>query len=517
MRLLLVYMLLAGWAAAASAAAPVKEVVARLDDAVAAEWKKQDLIPEATADDATFCRRVWLDLAGHVPPPLRARAFLDDRDPAKRARLVEVLLSGDEFADHWGSAWAQRLTGKRPVPDGSYDGRVLHQYLRDAVRANRPYRAVVTDLIAGEGLSDSSGPANFLLSYQAKPTDLVAAVSKHFLGVTLQCAQCHDHPHAKWKKEDFWGVAAFFARTRVLQGEGLTGVFEARRGELELPDPAAKPAEDGKVPMKPVAPRLPDARNPDRTGKRRQALAAWVTADDNLYFARNAVNQVWGQLFGKPLLGSLDRPTSERQRLAVELLDILAADFRASGQDIQRLVRILALSRVYQLGTGDDSPTPAADEAKEKVRYRQMEALARFRVRPLTVDQLYQSIAQATGYRGPDAPAAAPESEEGDGADMPVNFLGERGQTVQRALALLNGEYVHKAVAAGARAARAVNGGRVGADHIEWLFLTTLSRRPTTEESAAMLGLLKEEAGPTRGLENVLWALVNSAEFNTNH
>jgi hypothetical protein len=403
------------------------------------------------------------------------------------------------------------------VPDGNYDGRVLRQYLRDALRANRPYRAVVTELIAGEGLSDSSGPANFLLRYDAKPTDLAGAVSKQFLGVTLRCAQCHNHPHAAWKKEDFWGVAAFFARTRVLQGEGVTGVFEARRGELQLPDPAAKPAENRSVPMKTVVPRLPNAGTPGRAGKRRQALAAWVTADDNPYFARNAVNQVWGQLFGKPLLGSLDRPTSEGQRLAVELLDILAADFQASGQNIQRLVHILALGRAYQLGTGDGPPTPAAGGAKEQMRYRQMEALARFRVRPLTVDQLYQSIAQATGYLGPEAPAAAPEDKEGDATDMPVNFLGARGQTVQRALALLNGDYVHKAVAVGAQAARAVNGGRVGADHIEWLFLTTLSRRPTAEESAAMLGLLKEEAGPTRGLENVLWALVNSAEFNTNH
>src|SRR5262249_30061164 len=194
--------------AALLAPAATPETADRLDAALAAQWQQAQVSPDAPADDATFLRRVWLDLAGRVPPVDQARAFLDDRAAGKRARLVDQLLASDQFADHWGGLWAQRLTGRRLLKQEHYDGRVLHEYLRNSLPANRSYRDVVTDLLTAAGPSDSNGPVNFLLRYEAKPTDLAGAVGKQFLGISLQCAQCHDHPFAKWKKDDFWGVAA---------------------------------------------------------------------------------------------------------------------------------------------------------------------------------------------------------------------------------------------------------------------------------------------------------------------
>src|SRR5262249_12126131 len=164
------------------AAAPA-QTRARLDALVEAGWKRLNVAPEGPVDDATFLRRAWLDLAGRVRPPLAARDFLADPSPAKRAKLVEALVAGDEFADHWGRVWAERLTGRRPVRQDKYDGRVLHDYLRGALAENKSYRQVVTELICGEGLSDSSGPANFLLRYEGKPADLAGAVGRQFLGV----------------------------------------------------------------------------------------------------------------------------------------------------------------------------------------------------------------------------------------------------------------------------------------------------------------------------------------------
>jgi hypothetical protein len=506
---------------AAPSVADPADVRARLDSAVAAQWKAAHLRPEEPADDATFLRRVWLDLAGRVPPPLKSRAFLDDRDPAKRVRLVDSLLASPEFADHWGKGWAQRLTGKRPTLQDKYDGRVLHHYLRDALAANRSYRQVVTEMICAEGLSDTSGPANFLLRYEAKPADLAGAVGKKFLGVTLQCAQCHDHPRADWKKEDFWGVAAFFGRLKLLDSDELTAVLESRRGRLEIPDTAAKPDKDGNVPKKVVLPRLPNGTKPAPRDRRRQTLAAWVTADANPYFARNAVNQVWAQLFGNPLLGPLDRPVPESRRTQARLLDLLAEDFTTGGHDIKRLIRILVLSRVYQLGTGH-TPAPGAtgDSAAQAERLTKRRVLASFLIRPLSVDQLYQSIAQATGHRGEEEPDTAKKDEDKDEdeeqGDTPVDLLGEPALTVQRALAMLNSAYLHKATQVGARAAVTANGKTPGPAHVEWLFLATLSRRPTAAESALMADLLKGGKG-RRGLEDVLWVLLNSTEFNTNH
>ena len=158
------------------------------------------------------------------------------------------------------------------------------------------------ELLSGSGLTDASGPANFLARDEAKPVLLAGAVSKQFLGVTLECAQCHDHPFAKWKQEDFWGLAAYFGRVRLMananddDGQGLRAVLEARRGELMVPDMAGKPDENGNYPKKAVTPKLPTADAPPVANDRRRQLAEWVTAADNPYFARHAVNQVWAQL-----------------------------------------------------------------------------------------------------------------------------------------------------------------------------------------------------------------------------
>jgi hypothetical protein len=494
---------------------------AQLDAVIAAKWK--DLTLAAPADDATFLRRVWLDLGGRVPPPLRAKEFLDDRDPAKRIKLVDSLLGGEEFADHWARAWTIRLTEMRPTKQEVHDGRVLHEYLRNALLANRSYRQVVQELITGEGAHDASGPANFLLRYRAKPADLAGAVGKQFMGATLQCAQCHDHMFARWKKDDFWGVAAFFGRLKVMSAEdgSLNAILEARRGELQVPDPNGKPDENGNPAMKKVAPRMPMANGAAVKGPRRPALAAWLTADDNPYFARNAVNQVWAQLMGAPLVKTLDDVDAAVQSRNGDILELLTRDFVAGGYDLKRLVRVIVLSKVYQLSAGDRSPTEVEGTAAADLRHRQRESFARFPMRPLSVDQLYYSIVQATGHKGEEEAMAdnqntADALESDDSPDRPVEFLGEHRLTLQRALVLLNSAYIHEAVQAGAKMAVSLNGRRVGAAHVDWLFLATLSRRPTEQEAAAMLELVRSDKGQ-RGLEDVLWVLLNSAEFNSNH
>jgi hypothetical protein len=507
--------LLFGSLVLAAPPADAGDVRSRLDAAVEVKWKTLGIVPEGAADDATFLRRIYLDLAGRVPPPLVAREFLDDKDPGKRAKLVERLLASEDFTDYWGRLWAQALTGKRAIKQEKYDGRVLHEYLKASLAANKSYRQIVTELICAEGSSDGSGPANFLIRYDAKPTDLAGAVGKQFLGVSLQCAQCHDHPFAKWKKDDFWGVAAFFGRTRLFESsnegeEQYFAVLDTRRGELLVPDPAGKPGEDGKLPMKKVLPRLPVADGPAIQGPRRQALAAWITASDNPFFARQAVNRVWGQLFGTPLTGALDRPIAEADGSHPAILNLLADDFNASGGDIKRLVRTIVLSRAYDRKAGSGDPKEAES------RYLKTRNLARFPVRPLNVDQLYQSIVQATGHRAAEAMEAGKETDDEEEADPPLQLLGERAQTVQRSLALLNSDYVQKATEAGAKAAVAVNGRKIAAGHVDWLFLATLSRRPTADEATQMQDLLKNGKA-TRGLEDILWVIVNSVEFSTNH
>jgi len=515
-----------------------REVGERLDAAVAAAIGGQGLAP--AVDDATFLRRVWLDLAGRVPPALTARDFLEDRDPQKRVKMVDRLLDSDDFAGHWADVLAGWVLAERPIKRDGYDGRVLRAYLKDGLRRGTPYGKLVRDLLTGAGASDSSGPTNFLLRYDADPARLAGAVGKSFLGVTIQCAQCHDHPFTAWKQDDFWGLAAAFARLRKLEASGdddLKAVLEARRGELTRPAPQddkadvdkdkdAPEGDEGEPKRPTVAPRLPGGKAvpPD---DRRQALADWVVARDNPYFARNLVNLLWRELFGHGLVPNLDPRDAKAETSPV--LDLLAQDASATGHDLKALLRVVVLSRSYAQGS--------AAHVKP--------AWARPAPRPLSVDQLFASVAQATGYDGPspeppegeDAPEeeggepdasrcpdpkdaektapAADESEE-EGSDRPVEMLGDRALTLQRALVMANGEFVHEACRFGSGVAFATSGRADDASRLDWAFLATLSRRPTQAERAALRPLL-ETRDRKGGFEDVFWVLLNSAEFQTNH
>jgi hypothetical protein len=496
---------------------PLEEVCTKLDAALSAKWKALSIVPEERCDDATFLRRVWLDLAGRVPPALRASTFLEDQRADKRTRLIRELLASNDFNENWARVWTQRLTGKRPIRQASLDGPVLQKYLRDSFAAQKPYGQVVAEMICGSGMRDSSGPANFLLSFEAKPAALTGAIAEKFLGITLACAQCHDHPHAQWKQEDFWGMAAFFARIKSLQNSedaNFMAVLEAVRGELQVPDSKAKPDANGQVPMKTIKPRLLFDKQTLISGSRRQMIAKWITSTHNPYFAKNTVSQVWEQLFGNRLAKTLDRSDGETTRKHREILDLLAADFSASGHDLKRLVQIVTLSRAYQLKSNTLFPSsPAEESAREcKIQY-----FACYPVRPLSVDQVFFSIAQATGHKG-DEPEPKDEAQEDAQAanDTPVSLLTEQPLTLQRALAQLNGGYVQKAVQAGAKVTVAVNGERPGPAHADWIFLATLARRPTNEEATHMLQMINGDRR-NRGLEDAIWVILNSQEFNTNH
>jgi hypothetical protein len=497
-------------------------ISAQLDTLIETKWVERGVIAEGPADDATFLRRIWLDLTGRVPSVLEAKAFLDDPQSDKRVRLIDKLLAGEDFANHWARSWTIRLTEQRPIRHPVHDGVVLQEYLRDGLLAGKSYQQVAQELITGEGVRDSSGPANFLLRYGAKPEALAGAVGKAFLGATLQCAQCHDHMFAHWKQDDFRGLAAFFGRLKMMTSEDgtLYAVVESRRGEFQFMQPGAKPGEDGNIPMQTVAPRLPVAgAGPlPAQSSRRQVLAAWLTSPDNPWFARHAVNSTWQELLGSPLVPSLDDPALATNEPHGDVLELLSRDFTAGGYDLKRLIRSVALSGAYQRGSGGVLPSEDADQTQ----FARLLAFAVFPSRPLTVDQLYDSISQATGNRSSEeAVVENPLAELSDAevqinSDRPVEALGEQGVSMQRALVLLNSPFVHEALQSGARIVATFHGRRIGKPHVEWLFLATLSRPPTADEMSRMLELVREEQG-TRGLEDVLWVLLNSAEFNTNH
>jgi hypothetical protein len=368
--------------------------------------------PAPPVDDAAFLRRVRLDLTGHVPSVDEIRAFLADAGPDRRARLVDRLLASPEFHRHWGSVIASWLLGERPINRESYDGRFLQAYLAQAIAQGKPYRQIVRELLTASGSSQENGPVHFLLRFDADPVKLAGGVGKAFMGATIQCAQCHDHPFAAWTQDDFWGLAAAFARLRRLEsnegdGPALLAVHEARNGDLLRPNPLfmppanpnpshdsdsenqtepqpqpdAQPSAQPEIPAEiPAILRLPDGSRIPDPNARRQALAEWLVADQNPYLARNLANRIWAELMGQPLVLRLDDPSAPSPTSPV--LDRLAQDLNASNQNLSATLRILLLSPTYA----------------QQSQARDRPPWARRSARPIPVDSLLASISLATGY-----------------------------------------------------------------------------------------------------------------------
>jgi hypothetical protein len=507
-----------GFAAVTAWADPPNAVaVAQQVDAVlAAKQQAAGLQVAPFCDDATFLRRAWVDLAGRTPPFLAARDFLADSSQNKRQKLVETLLASDEFAEHWGSVLTVMFTDRRPVRIDTHDGRILRDYLSEALGKNRSYREIARELIAGRGLSESSGPANFLLRYDVQPNQLTGAVGKQFLGVSLQCAECHNHPFEKWSQDDFRGMQAFFVRTKRLDDNNaadyLRAVVDIKRGELEIDDPNAKPKEGEEPPKLKIEPRLLGGEQFTVTSTRRDALAAWVTSEKNEYFNRNMANRVWGRVFSRGLVEPLDSLGAEKPGPHADVLEPLAAGFAEAGHDLKWLLRTILLTQAYQRTAASETADPQAAS--------QVALFARFPARSLSVDELYQSIVQATGHSGVDEAAEAEYSEQEQDqlaySDRPVEFLGERAATVQRSLVLLNSPYVQEAAHYGSRVTLAAQGRRDAQAQLDFALLAALARQPTAEESTKLLPLLEAGKGG-QGLEDLWWLLLNSAEFSSNH
>ena len=512
-----------------TAAAP-SEASLQLDARLAAFYQANQLAVSPGVDDATFFRRLWLDVAGRTPPVAEVRKFLAASEPDKRAAAVEQLLDSPHAANHFGRWWTEYLTDRRPFEQPEYNGRLVQNYLRDAWTESRSYRDVVAELLAGEGGSDTSGPANFLLRYNAQPAPLAGAVSKKFLGVTLQCAECHDHPLAEWKQTEFWGLAAYFARLRRMQpvevpaGEqdqqAFVMVVERSQGELRIPDTSVPPDENGNRPLKAVYPQLPGSKEAaligQTAGGRRTPLIEWITADENPYFARHYVNRTWERLCGAPLVVSFELPLpgDSASAFKADLLEHLAKDFAASGYDLKQPLRTILKSQAYQRTAAPPSGQNA-DQGQAESLARSV--LARYPVRSLSADETFLSIAQATGFRGDFTDAEISQlTREDFGYDQPAPVFAAQPLSVQRGLSLLNSDHVRGACDMAAAATQRMFGAAPGPKHIEWLVISAYGRPPTGKETQSLLKLAGEEDA-TAGLHDVAWTLLNSAEFNTNH
>ena len=487
-------------------------LAAWIDGRFEESWKKQGIKPADPTNDSEFVRRVFLDLIGRIPSVAEARAFFEDARPDKRHQLVEELLTRGAFAAHLANTWRDLLLAGSATADAATQAPALETWLKLRFSANMPYDQVVNELLTAALDRNNPRLPSPLAFYQAaefKPEQLAANAARLFLGVQVQCAQCHDHPFSEWKQPQFWSFAAFFSN------------LDAPRGDGSLP-PLSEGLEEIRIPGKDVlVPALfLDGSQPERTtgAGKRQLVARWITAPQNPFFARAVVNRIWGSFFGRGFVQPVDDLDPSHPPVYPEVFDALATQFRLHKYDMKYLVRVMTATRVYQLSGRGASPDGQELSAAH---------FARMPLRRMASDQVYASFVQATGLRDA-APNPASPGEGAARAEFQTKFADsavaptEIETTILQALSMMNGRYMAAAtdleqsefLAVVADAPYLDDAGR-----IEALFLAALSRSPEPAEMELFLDD-KTSADPTArkaALADIFWTLLNSAEFLLNH
>jgi hypothetical protein len=488
-------------------------VAALIDKHIAAKLAAEKVTPAAKASDAEFLRRVSLDLAGVIPSGDEARRFLDDADPAKRARLIDSLLAGDRYGRRLADVWMALL-----IPTDSDTRFIKRQpfdkWLEDRFNANTPWDAMVKELVTASGSQDENPAVTFFLTNRSvdKLTD---AVCQHLLGVQLACAQCHNHPFTDWKQTEYWGMAAFFSKVQpdrvgnpLRGGNTSPGVRElaSRSRAKEFFPEGAKT-----VPAKFLGGDEPKLRAIEPY---RPALADWLTTADNPFFAKAMVNRTWFHLFGRGLVNPVDDMHEDNAASHPELLDALATEFARSGFDLKHLIRAIANSQAYQR-----TSKPVAGDKPD--------LFARQAVKVMAPEMLFDSLTRVTGFGLPDNRDKAanksqnlPKGVQFSPRDRFVSFYLAGAETtnpveydagIPQALKLMNNRLLTGGPAVALRYARPMD---PVAKNVEALYLATLSRRPTPAEVERVKPLLAK-GQPMDRYGDLLWALLNSSEFST--
>ena len=505
-----------------------------IDEQVLKQLQVLHLAPSALADDATFIRRAFVDTIGKLPTADETRAFLSDGAPDKRDRLIEELLTRDEFVDYWAYQWSDLLlvNGNKLRPDAV---KAFYLWIREQVKANVPWDQFARQIVLAKGNSIDNGATNFYALHQ-DPEEMTENISQAFLGLSIGCAKCHNHPLEKWTNDQYYSMANIFARVHAKgwggeprNGDGVRTLFVSSRGDLVQPSKGV-PQPPAPLDGKPLA--------LDSDQDRRESLAAWLTANDNPYFARAITNRVWTNFMGVGLVESVDdlrlsNPASNDELLSAAtkyLVDqhydlkslmrtiLQSATYQASSQPSEssrdetrfyshyyprRMVAEVALDAVSQVTSVPSEfteiETPGADFVKTEFYPKGTRAM-----------QLYDSAVVSRFLRtfGRNQRAITCQCERSNEPSLVQALHISNGDTLRLKLASKDGKV--EALAAGGHPLYRV---------IEELYLTALSRYPKDEEVVQLLAATSsaKEADRRIEIEDLFWAVLSSREFLFNH
>jgi hypothetical protein len=486
-----------------------------IDEAVYAKLKKLRLLPSEVCDDATFARRAFIDITGTLPTPDDLRNYNAEKEPGRRERLVNHLLGRQEFAELWVMKLAElleiRTRDNQVYPKAAL---VYYEWLRDQMLTNVPMDQIVRTLLTGSGSTLREPEANY---YQIEPDTLKLAenTAQIFMGMRIQCAQCHNHPFDRWTMNDYYGFAAFFTQIGRKPGDDPRETVIYDRGDGEVKHPVTHAV---------MRPKFLGGDVPEIKGEsRREVLARWLTSPQNPYFARNLANLVWAHFLGRGIIEPVDDGRLSNPAVNPELLDALAAKLVDYKYDLKRLVHDICTSRTYQLSTVPNK-TNASDERN----------FSRASIRRLRAEVLLDCISQVTEtqdkFPGLPRGAKAVEIPDGNTGNYFLTTFGRATRTtvcscevkvdpnLSQALHLLNGITIQRKIEQGEVVKKLLKDGKKPEEVIEMLYMRCLGREPTNEELKKLEGFLQgDDAKPEQVLNDVFWSLLNAKEFVFNH
>jgi hypothetical protein len=498
----------------------------RIDEIVLAKLQALGIPPSGPCTDAEFVRRAYLDATGALPPLDAVTRFLADSEPGKRERLVDSLLATPEFVDYWTYRWSDLLlVSSRKLPRPAMLS--FYGWVRESVATNRPWDRFAREIVTATGSTLDNGAGNYFVLHK-DPISLTETTSQAFLGISLTCARCHNHPLEKWTQNDYYRMANLFGRVKLKNGErsGEVVVLTANTGEVNHPRTG-----------KPLPPRPLDGEeiDPNAPADRRAHLAAWLTSPENPYFARAIVNRVWRNFMGRGIVEAEDDLRLTNPPSNEALLARLAEDFVAGGYDVRRLIRTIMTSATYQR-SAQTEPANAAD-----TRF-----YSHYLTRRLPAEVMLDAIAAVTevptefpGYPRGTRALQLPDSQV---ASYFLTAFGrpQRAQTcscerqeepsLAQALHLTNGDTINARLRApGGRIDRWLTDRLSDEELLARVTLVALSRPPTEAERARVLPLLAEAPLPhdpadeaalaarRQAIEDLVWATLTSKEFLFNH
>ncbi len=480
-----------------------------VDEWVFSKLKRLNIEPSGLSSDEHFLRRIYLDTVGLLPTQKEAEEFLDSKEPAKRARLIDALLQRPEFSEYWALKYTElfRAGTREAGPKGA---RIIYEWVKQSFLENKPYDKMVTELLLSQGAHLwGPGPSSFYnVSFDSNAPDHATNVSQLFLGTRIECAKCHNHPWEKWTQEDFYGFAAFFARVKIkeIHDDDENEHYYAEEGEVINPktNKAAAPKYlDGPV--------EPDEQDKDV----RINLAKWMTAPENPFFSRAIVNRVWKTYLGRGLVEDVDDFRATNPPTNPGLLDALAKDLSSHGYDLRHLIRTILNSRTYQL-----SAEPTESNRSDAINY------SRYYMKRMIAEQMLDTIVEFTGipekFRGfpPGTRAMEVYSAQPGNNYMLAAFGRPNRETIcerdavpdiVQVLHLISGDTINKRVAQW-KPDPALN----DEQQLNRIYLSSLARRPSAEEKSRIEAALAAR-DKRQVFQDLVWAILNSDEFMYNH